>query len=159
MPPLLFSFLLGVFCGSRTTVPIAVLCWFAFFGRLHAGGMFALPGLPLAVAIFTTAAIAELIVDKLPITPSRLKAPLLIARLCFGGFVGAVLARAMVQSGREGALLGLSGALIGAVVGYALRTGLVKKTGWPDHVVALMEDATTIAGSIAVVALALCLHS
>lgn len=155
MPPLLFCFLIGAFCGSRTVLPITVLCWFAFFGRLHAGGMFALPGLPLAVAIFTTAVIAELIVDKLSITPSRLKAPLLIARLCFGGFTGAVLARAMFQSGRAGALLGVSGALIGALVGYGLRTGLVKRTGWPDYVVALLEDATTIAGSIAVVAFAL----
>jgi uncharacterized membrane protein len=155
MPPLLFCFLLGALCGSRTMMPVTVLCWFAFFGKLHAGGMFALPGLPLAVAIFTTAAIAELIVDKLPVTPSRLKAPLLIGRLCFGGFVGAVLARAMFEGGREGALLGVSGALMGAVVGYWLRTGLVKKTGWPDYAVALMEDATTIAGSIAVVGFAL----
>jgi uncharacterized membrane protein len=155
MPPLLFSFLIGAFCGSRTMMPIAVLCWFAFFGKLHAGGMFTLPALPLTVAVFTTAAIAELIVDKLPMTPSRLKAPLLIGRLGAGAFVGAVLAGAISEHGRAGALLGASGALIGALMGYWLRTGIVRKTGWPDHVVALMEDGITIAGSIAVVALAL----
>ncbi len=156
MPPLLFSFLLGAFCGSRTMLPTGVLCWFAFVGRLQTGGTwFAFLGQPLPVAIFTTAVIAELLVDKLPFTPSRLKAPLLIARLCAGAFVGAVLAAVMLENGHAGALLGASGALIGALVGYALRMGIAKKTGWPDYVVALMEDATTIVGSILVVAVAL----
>jgi uncharacterized membrane protein len=156
MPPLLFCFLLGGFCGSRTMMPTAVLCWFAFIMKLPAQGMwFAFLASPLAVAIFTTAAIAELILDKLPIARSRLQPTGLIARMCTGAFVGTVLAGVVQQSGRAGALLGVSGALIGALVGYGLRTGIVKKTGWPDHVVALMEDATTIAGSIAVIAFAL----
>jgi uncharacterized membrane protein len=156
VPPLLFCFLLGAFCGSRTTLPATVLCWFAFVVKLPTQGTwFAFLASPLVVAVSTTAVIAELIVDKLPITPSRLKAPLLIGRLCAGAFVGAVLAGALHQGGREGALLGASGALIGAVVGYWLRIGIVKWTGWPDLAVALMEDAMTVVGSIAVVGLAL----
>jgi uncharacterized membrane protein len=155
MPALLFSFLIGAFCGSRTMPPAAVLCWFAFTGRLHTDGTwFAFLGQPLPVAIFTTAMLAELLIDKLPITPSRLKAPLLLARLCAGAFTGAVLASAMLESSHAGMLLGASGALIGALIGYWLRTGIVKKAGWPDYVVALMEDAITIAGSTAVVAFA-----
>jgi uncharacterized membrane protein len=156
MPPLLFCFLIGAFCGSRTMTPAAVLCWFAFVVKLPAQGTwFAFLASPLVVAILTTAMIAELILDKLPIARSRLQPTGLLARLCSGAFTGAVVATVLLQSKEMGALLGASGALIGALVGYALRTGLVKKTGWPDHVVALMEDATAIAGSIAVVALAL----
>jgi uncharacterized membrane protein len=137
-------------------LPATVLCWFAFVVKLHTQGTwFAFLASPLVVAVLTTAAIAELIVDKLPITPSRLKAPLLLGRLCAGAFAGSVLAGAMQVSGREGALLGASGALIGALVGYWVRTRLVMKTGWPDYVVALMEDAATVVGSIAVVAFAL----
>jgi len=153
---ILIILLLGAFNGSRTMTPTSVLCWFAFVGRLHVGGTwFAFLGQPLVVAIFTTAAIAELLVDKLPITPSRLKAPLLLARLGAGAFVGAVLAAAMLQSSKLGALIGASGALLGALIGYWLRTRIVKKTGLQDYVVALAEDGITIAGSIVVVAVAL----
>jgi uncharacterized membrane protein len=156
MPILLYSFLLGGFCGSRTMTPAAVLCWFAFVVKLPAQGTwFAFLASPLVVAILTTAMIAELIMDKLPIARSRLQPVGLIGRLCTGAFVGTVLATALLQSKEIGALLGSSGALIGALVGYGLRTGIVKKTGWPDYVVALIEDATAIAGSVAVVALAL----
>jgi uncharacterized membrane protein len=159
MPSLLFCFLLGAFCGSRTMLPATMLCWFAFVVKLPTQGTwFAFLASPLVVAVLTTAVIAELIVDKLPITPSRLKAPLLLGRLGAGAFVGAVLAGAMHLNGREGALLGASGALIGTVVGYWLRTGIVMKTGWPDYVVALMEDATTVVGSLAVVVFALRIH-
>jgi uncharacterized membrane protein len=136
--------------------PATVLCWFAFVVKLPAQGTwFAFLASPLMVAILTTAMIAELIVDKLPIAKSRLQPRGLLPRLCTGAFTGAVLATALLQSKEMGALLGSSGALIGALVGYALRTGIVKKTGWPDYVVALMEDATTITGSIAVVVFAL----
>jgi len=152
MPVLLFSFLIGAFCGSRTMLPTAVLCWFAFTGRLHVTGTwFAFLGQPLVVAIFTTAAIAELLVDKLPITPSRLKAPLLLARLCAGAFVGAVLAAALLQSSKMGALIGASGALLGALIGYWLRTGCAARFKLPDYVVALAEDGITIAGSVVVI--------
>ena len=96
--------------------------------------------------------------DKLPITPSRLKWPLLIARLCAGAFVGSVLATQNFQIkeyGYYGALIGLSGALLGALIGYMLRTRLVTHFHLPDYGVALAEDCIAIAGSIGVVAWAM----
>jgi len=132
-------------------LPTTVLCWFAFTGRLHVGGTwFAFLAEPLVVAILTTAVAAELLVDKLPITPSRLMWPLLLARLGAGAFVGAVLAA--VIGGRDlgahgGALAGAGGALLGALIGYGLRTGLVKRMRLPDWLVAVLEDATTLCGS------------
>jgi uncharacterized membrane protein len=152
MPVLLFCLMLGVFGGCRTMMPTAVLCWFAYTGRLQAEGMwFGFLGHPVAVGVFTLCAVGELVVDKLPMTPSRLQAPLLLARLCGGAFVGAVLAAAMFMAWNIGALLGTSGALLGAVAGYWLRTRAVTRFKLPDWPVALTEDIVVIAGSVAVV--------
>ena len=112
--------------------------WFAFL--VH----------PFWIAMFALAVVGELIVDKLPMTPSRLKWPLLLGRLCAGAFVGAVLITAI--GGRDegpasGALVGMSGALLGALIGYFLRTRIVRLTGFPDYVIAVVEDAVTIGGS------------
>ncbi|HEY0307300.1 MAG TPA: DUF4126 family protein [Acidobacteriaceae bacterium] len=153
MPALLFCLLLGVFNGCRTIIPTAILCWFAWTGHLHAEGMwFAFLAHPVAVAIFTMCAASELVADKLPGTPSRLQAPLLFARLCAGAFAGAVLASAIFAGIRNGAMLGTSGALLGAILGYWLRTQTVIRLRLPDYTVALTEDLIVIVGSIAVVA-------
>ncbi len=137
-------------------MPTAVLCWFAYTGRLDSEGMwFGFLGNPWVVAALTLCAAGELVVDKLPMTPSRLKAPLLLARLCAGAFVGAVLASAMFMAANIGALLGTSGALLGAVAGYWLRTRTVARFRLPDWVVAVTEDAVVIAGAVAVVWFAL----
>jgi uncharacterized membrane protein len=136
--------------------PVAVLCWFAYAGRLQsAETWFAFLAHPWAVALFTLCAAGELVVDKLPMTPSRLQAPLLLARLCGGAFVGAVLGSVVLAAARSGAMLGASGALLGALAGYWLRTRTVTHFKLPDYVVALTEDALVIAGSIAVVAWAI----
>ena len=50
-----------------------------------------------------------------------------------------------------GTLLGITGAVIGCFGGYQVRRRLVKALGTPDFVVALMEDAVTICGSLWVV--------
>jgi uncharacterized membrane protein len=104
-----------------------------------------------AVAIFTLLAIAELVADKLPRTPSRTAPSGLIARIVLGGFVGACVATAGGQGAVVGALLGIIGAVIGCFGGYQVRRRLVKALGTPDFVVALMEDAVTICGSLWVV--------
>ena len=68
--------LLGVTTGLRTMTPMAVLCWFAYFGsdggHLPLGGTWAFWAAKLVTAIvFTVLAVGELIGDKLPKTPSR----------------------------------------------------------------------------------------
>src|ERR1700678_2472795 len=86
-------FAIGMLTGLRAMSPIAVICWFALFHRLALGpGWVSYLGTKLAVVLFSLGAVGELIADKLPKTPSRLKPPGFGARIAMGGLCGLVLA-------------------------------------------------------------------
>jgi uncharacterized membrane protein len=138
--------LLGMMTGLRTMTPMAVLCWFAYFGsnggHLPVGGTWAFWAGKLVTAIvFTVLAAGEYIGDKLPQTPNRTAPGPLVARLVFGGLVGAIAATGVKGSPLEGALLGVAGALVGAFLGYQVRKHLVQWSRRPDWNVAVLEDA------------------
>src|ERR1700720_2396389 len=95
----LLAFLLGVVAGLRALTAPAVLAWAAHRDLLN------LHGTPLsfmastaAMVIFILLAVAELITDQLPSTPSRTAPPGLIARIVTGGLCGAGIAAAGTQS-------------------------------------------------------------
>ena len=145
--------LLGMMTGLRTMTPMAVLCWFAYFGsdggHLPLGGTWAFWAAKLVTAIvFTVLAVGEYIGDKLPKTPSRTAPGPLIARLVFGGLVGAIAATGVKGSTIEGILLGVAGALAGTFLGYQLRKYLVEWSGRPDWNIAVLEDAFALVVSI-----------
>ncbi len=104
-----------------------------------------------AVVIFTLLAVIELVADKLPFTPGRLKPPGLIARIVFGGLSGAGVAVSGAQSIVLGGVLGAVGGVAGAFAGYQVRTRLVKTLKVPDLVIALLEDAVAIGGGLFIV--------
>lgn len=104
-----------------------------------------------AVYILTAAAIVELVVDKLPNTPSRKATPGLIARLLLGGLSGGALCVAANQSAVLGAVLGGLGGVAGAFAGYEARTSLVRALNVPDLGVALLEDVVAIGGGLLIV--------
>ncbi len=106
--------------------------------------------LPSAL-IFTALAVAELVADKLPSTPSRTAPPGLIARIVTGALTGACVGIAGGQSAIAGALLGAAGGVAGCFGGYQARKRLVKSLGSPDIYVALVEDLIAIGGSLWVV--------
>jgi uncharacterized membrane protein len=137
--------LLGVVTGMRTMTPMAVLCWFAYFGSLPVDGTWAFwtAKLPTAI-IFTVLALGEYVVDKLPRTPNRTSPGPLIARLVFGGLVGAVVAVGLDASGIEAVILTVLGTLIGAFAGLLIRRELVLRLGSKDWPVALVEDISAI---------------
>jgi uncharacterized membrane protein len=141
--------LLGFATGLRSMTPMMVLCWFAYCGHLpvHAGWAFWTTKLVTAI-VFTVLALGEYIGDKLPNTPNRTAIFPLIARLVFGGLVGAIAARGLHGSVPEGVILGALGALVGTFVGYHLRRDIVKSTGWKDLPVAIVEDAFAILASV-----------
>ncbi len=148
---LLLVFLAGLLTGLRSLTPVAATAWAAYAGWLKLGHSLSWIGTVPAVVIFTLLAAAELVADKLPTTPSR-TAPLgLTARILLGGFVGACVATAGGQGAVVGVLVGITGAVIGCFGGYQVRKRLVKALGTRDFVVALMEDAVTICGSLWVV--------
>ena len=141
------AFAIGVIAGLRSMTAPAVVSWAAHWKWLdlqHSQLDFL--GSTAALCILTAGAIVELILDKLPKTPSR-KAPLgLIARFALGGLSGAALCAAANQSIVLGAVLGGVGGVAGGFAGYEARTRLVKALKVPDTVVALLEDAVAIGG-------------
>lgn len=141
--------LLGGLTGLRTMTPMAVLCWFAYFGHLevHRSWAFWTTRLVTAV-IFTVLAAGELIGDKLPKTPSRTAPFPLLSRMAFGGLVGAIAAAGLHGSEIEGVVLGVISAVAGAFFGFHLRHHLVKDRGFPDLPVALVEDVLAIGLSV-----------
>jgi len=88
--------------------------------------------------------LGELVGDKLPATPSRTSPPPLLGRAVSGAVVGAAI---FVSEGRRattGAALGSTAAIVAALAGEWIRALAVEKTGLPDPVVALAEDATVL---------------
>jgi uncharacterized membrane protein len=145
--------LLGMMTGLRTMMPMAILCWFAYFGsdggHLPLGGTWAFWAAKLVTAIvFTVLAVGEYIGDKLPQTPNRTAPGPLLARLFFGGLVGAIAATGMRGPAIEGVLLGAMGALVGAFLGYHIRRRLVQISRRPDWNFAVIEDALTVLVSL-----------
>lgn len=141
--------LLGVMTGARTMTPMAVLCWFAYFGHLplHHSWAFWVAN-PITLAVFTLLAVGEYIGDKLPKTPSRTALVPLLARVAFGGLVGAIGATVIKGAVIEGIILGVLSALLGAFAGLHIRLRAVESTGRPDWNIAVVEDATVILASV-----------
>jgi len=142
------AFLIGVFAGLRSLTAPAVVSWATYLGWLKLDGPLALFGNVTCVAVSTALAIAELVADKLPKTPAR-TAPLgLGARIVTSAISGAAVAVAGNQAAALGAALGAVGGVVGAFAGFQARVRLVKALGTRDLVVALLEDAIAIAGSM-----------
>ena len=151
---LLLAFAIGVVTGLRSFTPSAVVCWAAHLGVLNLRATpLAFLGSTAAVALFTLLALAELVADKLPKTPSRTAAVGLGARILLGALCGAALTLASPQSSSWllGAVLGAVGGIAGAFAAYQARTRLVRALNVPDIVIALAEDAVAIAAAILIV--------
>jgi uncharacterized membrane protein len=146
------AFAIGIVSGMRSLTAPAVSAWAAHRNWLNlAGTRLAFMGSTAAVVIFTVLAIVELIVDKLPSTPSRTAPVGLIARLVSGALSGASVGVSAGQSPAPGAILGAAGGLAGAFAGYQWRTELVKVLKVPDFFIALVEDAIAIGAGLFIV--------
>lgn len=148
----LFALLIGVVAGSRTFTPVAIVSWAARLRWLHLSGTpLGFLGSLAAPLIFTLLAIGELIVDKLPNTPSR-KAPTgFIARIVSGAFCGAALSLAGGGGASGGLIAGGIGAVAGTLGFSEFRTRLAKAFGGRDLPAALIEDACAIAAAVGIV--------
>jgi uncharacterized membrane protein len=146
-------FAIGMLSGLRALSPIAVICWVAMLHRLSLTGWVSFVGSKVAVGVFSLGAVGELVSDKLPRTPSRLKQPGFSVRIVTGAFCGLVLAYAAPVSLAVGVILGGAGAVAGTYLGYFVRTRTTAKFGLPDLPVALVEDAICLVGSFLVASL------
>lgn len=148
---LLLCLLIGVFCGLRALTPPAATAWAAHLGWIALHSPFTWFGTLPAAVIFAVLALGELVNDKLPKTPPRTAPASLVIRMVMGGFAAACVATAGGEGFVIGAACGIVGALIGTFGGYKARIRLVKALRSPDIIVALLEDAVTIGGSLWVV--------
>lgn len=148
---LLLAFLIGLFAGFRSLTPPAAVAWAVHLGWLRIARPWALIGSLPAVIIVSLLAIAEVIMDKLPTTPSRTAPPGLIARIVTGGLTGACVSLGGGKTALVGAGLGLLGGIVGCFGGYQARVWLVKSLRQPDFNVALIEDLIAIGGSLFIV--------
>jgi len=151
LPLYLLSFLIGIVAGLRALTAPAVASWAARLGALSlAGSALAWMGAAVTPWIFTVAALAELVNDKLPSAGSRKAAPAFGARIVMGGLAGAA-----VGASRGALALGLVAGIVGAVAGtfggYEFRARLVRAAGGRDLPIALLEDAIAIGLAIWVV--------
>ena len=144
--------LIGVVAGLRAMTAPAVVCWAAYLGWIHLSGTkLAWMASIITVAIFTLAAIGEIINDKLPKTGPRTAPPSVVIRCVMGGWTGAALAMAGGQSWMTGVILGIVGALIGTFGGYQVRHQIVTGLGIKDLPIALLEDVLAVGGGILIV--------
>src|SRR5439155_30742 len=140
--------------GLRPMTALAAMAWAVRRGRIQ------IESSPIVVWMLSAGtskriaqlAISELIVDKLPFTPSRLKPKPLTLRIVTGTICEAALYSTAKRSIADGAVLGGAGAIAGSVAGYQIRKRL--RRDMPDLAVALLEDAVAIGGSALVMTLA-----
>jgi uncharacterized membrane protein len=145
------AILIGVAAGLRAVTPIAAIAWGAYLGWIDLSATpLAFLGNIIAVIIITLLAIAELVSDQLPNTPSR-KVPVQFGtRIVLGALAGALL---MPASWIIGAVLGAVGAVLGTLGGAEIRARLAKAFG-RDLPAALVEDVAAIVLAFVVVYLA-----
>jgi len=137
------AFGIGIVAGLRSLTAPAVVAWAAHLGWLNLqGSALAFMGSTTAVAIFSLLAIGELVADKLPTIPKRTAPAPLIGRIIAGSLCGASLCVAGGHSLVLGALLGGTGGVVGAFLGYSFRRRLALRI--KDLPAAICEDVVSI---------------
>lgn len=145
------AFPIGVVTGLRCMTAPAAVSWAAKLGWLPLENTsLAFLGFAATPYIFSALAIAELINDKLPKTPSRKAAGPFITRLLVGAMCGWAFG---LKCGEVlgGIVAGVLGAAVGTLGGYEFRMRLVRATGGKDLPIALLEDAIAVGGAILIV--------
>jgi uncharacterized membrane protein len=149
----LLAFALGIVAGLRSMTAPGAVAWSAHFGWLHLDETpLAFLASPPARYVLLALALAELLADKLPFTPSRTRPGPFIGRILTGGLAGAALAVGAGQSLPAGAVAGALGAVAGTLGGYRARTGLVRTLAVPDYIVAVAEDVVAVGVALLIVA-------
>jgi len=147
-------FAIGVIAGLRAMTAPAVVCWAAKCGQhLHLEGSFlAFLGYKWTAWIWSFAAVAEIINDKLPGTPSRKVPPQFLVRVLMGALSGGAIGISSNNRFLFGMVLGMFGAIVGTLGGSEVRIRLARAFGH-DLPAALLEDAVAVGGGILIVSL------
>lgn len=144
------ALLIGVIAGLRAMTAPAAVSWAAALGWINVEGTWlAFIGWRFTPWILTLLALAELVTDQLPSTPSRKVPPQFGARIVTGGLSGAVIGASggMLWAGLA---LGVIGAVIGTLGGAAARGRLAAAFG-SDRPAAIIENVVAIGGALLIV--------
>jgi Predicted membrane protein len=146
----LLSLSIGIVAGLRAMTAPAAVSWAAYLGWLKLDeSILAFMGYAWTPWVITVLAVAELVTDQLPSTPSRTVPVQFGTRILSGALTGAALG-IVAGSLVIGAVLGAAGAVIGTLGGRAARAALGRKFG-NDRPAALLEDVVAIAAALLVV--------
>jgi uncharacterized membrane protein len=139
---------MGAIAGLRSAAGPATLSRAISSGRLKNldGTIFAALGSARTAKVLTFFEVGEMIVDKLPILPSRTSPPPLLGRALSGAAVGAALFASENGNKAAGGALGAAAAVAGAVAGEQLRAQISQRLGVPDTLIALLEDGVVLYG-------------
>jgi uncharacterized membrane protein len=135
------SVLLGAASGARGQLGVATVV---------ARSDPSLPGIfrqPWTRRLLVAAAAGELVVDKLPNTPSRLEPAGLAGRLVLGATAAGLFARTRRAPWLPAAAIGASSAIVAAKIGHDVRARLDQHA--PDAAVAVVEDALAFGLAVA----------
>ena len=140
-PPAL---LLGLVAAMRTWTPVAAASF--HLARADENPLKGTLLSPLASPLSTVAAGAiaagELVVDKLPIVPHRIRADAWASRIVAGAVAGAAWERASGRTGVAGAVIGGGTAAVATYALYHLRRAAGRHL--PDLLLGLVEDAAAL---------------
>ena len=141
---IILALLIGVIAGLRALTPLAAISLAAKFGILDFGGTWlAFMGYRWSPWLFCALAVAELVNDKLPTTPSRKVPAQFGTRILTGTFAGLAIGTP-TDMGVVCGLCGAIGAVVGTLAGASARAKLVQLIGGKDLPVALLEDCIAI---------------
>jgi uncharacterized membrane protein len=147
---IVLALLIGVVAGLRAMTAPAAVSWAAYLGWIDLTNTWLWwLGHWVTPWVFTLLAIAELINDQRPSTPSRTEPIQFGTRIVMGALTGAAL-------GASGGMLiaglvaGVIGAVIGTLGGRAVRARIARSFG-KDPPAAFLEDAVAIVGGLLIV--------
>jgi uncharacterized membrane protein len=151
--PLLQVVGLGVLAGMRTSSAPAITSHILsqHYSRQLAHSSLAFMQSDKVASALKIFVIAELIGDKLPSAPNRIKPVGLVARCLSGALAGACIYKASGNKGLSGALLGSAAALVSTFGSFLLRKSIVKQTRIFDPIIGAIEDALVIGAGVAMV--------
>ncbi|WP_091742637.1 DUF4126 domain-containing protein [Phenylobacterium immobile] len=149
----LLALAMGVIAGLRAMTAPAAVSWAAYLGVLPLAGtpLSFLGALP-SVIIFSLLAVAELVSDQSPKTPSRKVPPQFITRIVTGALSGAAFG-VVAGSLAFGLAAGVVGAVIGTLGGAEIRGRLTRAFG-RDLPAGLLEDVVAVGGAALIILLA-----
>ena len=150
MTAFVLPLLIGIVSGLRAMTAPAAISWAARLGWLDvAPTSLAFLGYAWTPWIFTALALAELVTDQLPTTPSRTVPVQFGTRVLVGALCGAAIG-AGLGAPVMGLIAGILGAIVGTLGGRMCRVRLAAALG-SDRPAALIEDAIAIGGALLIV--------